>query len=351
MPRKRKSTLDSLGLPTTWWHGTITDFDRLSFAKNVLGVAWLADFATAREYADKHYASAERRTMIGVELDPETIVLDLTDPDEPFVDELVALVNEASRARYGELGNRTREDWLGNQYQYGVLESYPFIVGLLKKRKVGGIILNDVAGWGSHEPTKSLALLSKKAILNETRQRLSDLAATPNGGQREVSLEAAEALAALIEAQKGAPRARVWRPERAGTSPRVYLGDAGYLSVDGVEVHGLAPKAGLRAARVTLDLGGLYPAQRTALRRALEVYSEVYAIPKLEELDEAALGRHEAERVAVLEAVQAGARTRKAIAAATGISPFRLGSVLDALADDGEVFVRSRGTTSETILA
>lgn len=351
MPRKRKSTLESLGLPTTWWHGTITDFDRLSFAKNVLGVAWLADFATAREYADKHYASAERRTMIRVELDPETIVLDLTDADEPFVDELVALVNEASRARYGQLGDRMREDWLGNQYQYGVLESYPFIVGLLKKRKVGGIILNDVAGWGSHEPTKSLALLSKKAILSETRQRLSDLTATPNG-QREVSVEAAEALANLIEAQKGAPRARVWLPERAGTfSPRVYLGDAGYLTLSGVEVHGLAPKAGLRAARVTLDLGSLYPAQRTALRAALERYSEVYALPKLHELDEAALGQHEAERAAVLEAIRSGAQTRKEVAAATGISPFRLAGVLDALVDDGEVFIRSRGTPSETILA
>jgi hypothetical protein len=179
-PRKRKSTLESLGLPTTWWHGTITDFERLSFGKNVLGVAWLADFATAREYADKYYASAERRSLVRVELDPETVVLDLTDPDEPFVEEVVDLMNTASRQRYGDFGERTREYWLGNQYQYAELESYPFIVGLLKRRKVGGIILNDVAGWGSHEPTKSLALLSKKAILSETRQRLSDLAATPN---------------------------------------------------------------------------------------------------------------------------------------------------------------------------
>jgi hypothetical protein len=172
-PRAQVKTLESLGLPTTWWHGTTQDFERLSFSKNVLGVVWLADFESAKAYADKHYAKADRKWLVEVELSPDTRVLDLTEPEEPFIDELVALLNQAAEAR-GFSPTRTREEWLANRYQYGDLETYPFVVALLKKRGVGALIMNDVQGWGGHAPTKSLALLSKKNIVDQTRRRLSD---------------------------------------------------------------------------------------------------------------------------------------------------------------------------------
>jgi hypothetical protein len=178
-PRARAKTLESLGLPTAWWHGTTQDFERLSFSKNVLGVVWLADFESAKAYADKHYAKAERKWLVEVELNPDMRVIDLTDPEEPFIDELVALLNQAAEGR-GFAPTRTREEWLANRYQYGDLETYPFVVALLKKRGVGALIMNDVQGWGGHAPTKSLALLGKKNIVDQTRRRLSDFEARAN---------------------------------------------------------------------------------------------------------------------------------------------------------------------------
>lgn len=179
--------------------------------------------------------------------------------------------------------------------------------------------------------------------------------ATRNGiegaSRASVSLQSARALADAINAQQGGARAKVWAPDKPGMSPRVYVGAAGYLTLHGVDVHGLVATPGVRAARVTMQLGALYPAQRTALRKALERYSEEYALPTLESLEGEVERTFERARSAVLAAVEAGATTRRAVAGATGLDFFEVGRVLSVLAEDGEILWRNRGTESEKILA
>lgn len=166
-----------------------------------------------------------------------------------------------------------------------------------------------------------------------------------------VSLQSAQALADAINAQQGGARAKAWASDKPDLSPRVYVGGAGYLTLNGVEVHGLVATPGIRAARVTMQLSALYPAQRTALRKALERYSEEHALPTLESLDDEVERTFERARSAVLAAVEAGANTRRAVAGATGLDLFEVGRVLSVLAEDGEIAWRNRGTADEKILA
>lgn len=204
---KPHATLASLGLPTTWWHGTTQAFKSLSTSHNMPGVIWLADLSSAKRYADKYYVTHERKWVIRVELAPDTRVADLTDPSEPLVDEVVALINDASKGR-GMPWVRTRDEWLLNRFQYGELETYPFIVRNLKSLGVDAIVVNDVAEWSGHRPIKSLALITKKRIVSEHRYRLADVSdAHPNQQYRGTDMEPKIVLPGVFE--------NFWKPVAA----------------------------------------------------------------------------------------------------------------------------------------
>lgn len=180
---------------------------------------------------------------------------------------------------------------------------------------------------------------------------MSDDPASRRTHDRIVSLDSAVAFVRLIEAEPGAPSARVWVPEREGLSPRVYVGSAGYVTVNRFELAGHQPAPGRRASSITLSLAALYPPQRRAVLAAMRRYRETYAPAAMER--EAALVRlaWEARLARVYAAVERGASTLRALADETGYELLDVHQIVTELKERGDVHVRGLGTDRERILA
>ena len=99
------------------------------------------------------------------------------------------------------------------------------------------------------------------------------------------ALRHARAFVEALENTRGAPRGNVWA-KREHREPRVYF--AGTLGFVRVSPQGVISGDNSREARLTLYMPGLYPSQRSAYRKAKELY-------------EAGAGQREAENVAALQ--------------------------------------------------
>lgn len=163
-PRGHRHTLSSLGLPTTWYHGTHHDFARLKPKADDLKVIWLGDQETATVYAEGY----PRQGVIQVELDPDARVVDMRDVTDPIMVEYLALINE--QAKYGVFGSGpSAEEWANKWYDYGELEHYRFSGPFFRSKKVDALLVRDVQGWSGGKKTVSLAVLNKSRILAQKR--------------------------------------------------------------------------------------------------------------------------------------------------------------------------------------
>jgi hypothetical protein len=163
-PRARRHTLSSLGLPTTWYHGTHHDFERLKPKADYLKAIWLGDLETATVYAEGYL----RQGVIQVELDPNARVVDMRDVTDPIMVEYLALINE--QAKYGVFGSGpSAEEWANKWYDYGELEHYRFSGPFFRSKKVDALLVRDVQGWSGGKKTVSLAVLNKNRILAQKR--------------------------------------------------------------------------------------------------------------------------------------------------------------------------------------
>ena len=167
----------------------------------------------------------------------------------------------------------------------------------------------------------------------------------------DISVESANALAQIISATPGAPRVRVWVPDRGG-SVRVYVGDAGYLTVERVDVSGHNPTP--LSPRLTMPMRGLYPSQRKALQQALRVYHEEYVPSALERADQRFQSEAMNELRSVMDAVASLAQDRpttvREVSELTGIPPLRVLLLVRQLHGEGELLAKNLGTPQERIL-
>jgi len=166
----------------------------------------------------------------------------------------------------------------------------------------------------------------------------------------DISLQSAEALAGIIAATRGAPKARVWVPGRGGAI-RVYIGDVGYFTVERTGVSGHNPTP--LSQRLTMPMQGLYPSQRKALQQALRVYREEYVPSALEQADRLDEAEAENTRRTVMDAVVALSKERpttaREVSEFTGIPLISVYRLVRQLHDERELYARNLGTDQERI--
>ncbi len=169
---------------------------------------------------------------------------------------------------------------------------------------------------------------------------------------RLTSANSARALAEIITATKGAPRARAWIPGKVGNDARVYIGDVGYFTVQRTEVRGHKPTP--LSPRLTMPMQGLFPSQRRALAVALQTYAREYVPRAMLETERLFQEGAQTERSKVLDAVKelSGDRgtTVREVARFTGVLPIRVLQVVRSLHEEGELLARGLGTAQEKIL-
>ena len=155
---------------------------------------------------------------------------------------------------------------------------------------------------------------------------------------RRNSRESAKALAKIINDQPGAPQARAWIPEKEGYAPRVYVGNAGYLTVSGFSYEGERLNTySERKQQITLAMRNLYPAQRSALNAALKVFREEYLPGAMRREDELQESYFYAMAGNVLAAIRGGASTRVEIMQVTGLSLRDVMSAISYLKEQNEI--------------
>lgn len=140
--------------------------------------------------------------------------------------------------------------------------------------------------------------------------------------------ETAARLLVSCIAQHGTLQARVWIPKSG--SPRVYIGNAGYVTLSGSDVFGHRVQPGSRSA-ITLIESSLYPAQRATWKAGLASYRKAAAAANEEESaaalaqDDPAASRNDHIDATVLSAYKTlGHYDRQKIAAITGLDLFTL---------------------------
>jgi hypothetical protein len=134
----------------------------------------------------------------------------------------------------------------------------------------------------------SLVRMKKSVIFGKTppgflQEHIQVQAVVDTGKAR--ALRHARAFVEALENTRGAPRGNVWSKQEH-REPRVYF--AGTLGFVRVSPQGVISGDNSREARLTLYMPGLYPSQRSAYRKAKELY-------------EAGAKQREAENVAALQ--------------------------------------------------
>ena len=121
---------------------------------------------------------------------------------------------------------------------------------------------------------------------------------------REEAVEHAMALVDALYETPGAPKVRLWTGLASGGAPRVYFPE-GYVTVNAEgSIGGASIQPGLRRQVLTFSESSLYPSQRQAYKKALNLYRAGL----LERAEEQALARAERieDLVAYLDAAVAG---------------------------------------------
>jgi hypothetical protein len=148
------------------YHGTTKDYSKPRL--NGFGILWLAaNPRVAFQYGNKSYSKSDVSYVWEIELKPRVKLAALTDLSNPAIRAAFDAQNEANR--HG-MGAWTEEDWRQHA-DFGILERWGWMVGLLKEKGLDGIMLRDTLST-TDIPHESVALFRIGAIARMERKAL-----------------------------------------------------------------------------------------------------------------------------------------------------------------------------------
>lgn len=140
------------------YHGTTKDFSKPKL--NGLGILWLTENPrVAAQYGHKHYVRTPIAYVWEIDLKPTAKIVNLRDLSNRAIYAAFQAQNEANRSG---MGDWSESDWK-QRADFGVLERWGWMVGLLKKKGLDGVYVQDTLGTVDI-PHSSVALFKLSAI-------------------------------------------------------------------------------------------------------------------------------------------------------------------------------------------